>query len=257
MPISSNFREGLTAQEYFISTHGARKGLADTALRTADAGYLTRRLVDIAQDVIINEIDCGTLEGIWIHKADDVAGQSLSSRLYSRYVAAPVFDPTTGEMLCDRNEIIDHEHARKIAEAGVTDVKVRSAMTCELTHGICAMCYGIDLGRGARWKWARLSVSLPPNPSASLVRSLTLRTFHTGGVAAGGDITTGLPAWKNCSKRARRPRAKRWSLKLKAWCALSSQTNTAICAWSASNMPKWSRTPTISRRVEYRGQGRR
>src|SRR5204862_5856027 len=106
-PITSNFREGLTVLQYFISTHGARKGLADTALRTADAGYLTRRLVDIAQDVIINEIDCGTHEGIWIHKADDVAGQSLMSRLYSRYTADPVIDPNTGEVLMERDEVID------------------------------------------------------------------------------------------------------------------------------------------------------
>jgi len=193
MPISSNFREGLTAQEYFISTHGARKGLADTALRTADAGYLTRRLVDIAQDVIINEIDCGTLEGIWIHKADDVAGQALSSRLYSRYVSAPVFDPKTGEILCDRNEIIDHERARKIMEAGVTDVKVRSAMTCELTHGICAMCYGIDLGRGTMVEMGSAVGIVAAQSIGEPGTQLTLRTFHTGGVAAGGDITTGLP----------------------------------------------------------------
>jgi len=121
--------------------------------------------------LIINEIDCETQEGIWIHKADDVAGQSLSSRLYSRYAAAPVFDPTTGEMLCDRNEIIDHERARKIAVAGVTDVKVRSAMTCELTHGICAMCYGIDLGRGATVEMGQQSVLSLPSPSVSLVPS--------------------------------------------------------------------------------------
>jgi DNA-directed RNA polymerase subunit beta' len=195
MPISSNFREGLTAQEYFISTHGARKGLADTALRTADAGYLTRRLVDIAQDVIINEIDCGTQEGIWIRKSDDVAGQALSSRLYSRYVAAPVFDPATGEMLCDRDEMMDHERARKIAVAGVTDVKVRSAMTCELTHGICAMCYGIDLGRGATVEMGSAVGIVAAQSIGEPGTQLTLRTFHTGGVAVGGggDITTGLP----------------------------------------------------------------
>jgi DNA-directed RNA polymerase subunit beta' len=195
MPISSNFREGLTAQEYFISTHGARKGLADTALRTADAGYLTRRLVDIAQDVIINEIDCGTHEGIYIRKADDVAGQSLSNRLYSRYAAAAVLDPQTGEVLCDRNEMMDHERARKIAEAGVTDVKVRSAMTCELTHGICAMCYGIDLGRGATVEMGSAVGIVAAQSIGEPGTQLTLRTFHTGGVAvgSGGDITTGLP----------------------------------------------------------------
>src|SRR5687768_12934672 len=144
MPIRSNFREGLTAQEYFISTHGARKGLADTALRTADAGYLTRRLVDIAQDIIINEHDCGTHDGVWIRKRDDVAGQSLSSRLYSRLLAENVIDPKTGEVIGEYNDIINQELARRIAAAGVEEVKVRSALTCELQHGICSKCYGLD-----------------------------------------------------------------------------------------------------------------
>ncbi|HSJ86316.1 MAG TPA: DNA-directed RNA polymerase subunit beta', partial [Anaerolineales bacterium] len=132
MPIRSNFREGLTAQEYFISTHGARKGLADTALRTADAGYLTRRLVDIAQDIIINEHDCGTHDGVYIRRKDDVAGQSMSSRLYSRLLAEAVIDPKTGEVIGEYNQVINQELARKIAASGVAEVKVRSAMTCEL-----------------------------------------------------------------------------------------------------------------------------
>ena len=148
MPIRSNFREGLTAQEYFISTHGARKGLADTALRTADAGYLTRRLVDIAQDIIINEYDCGTHEGIWVRKSDDVAGQSIMNRIYSRLAAERVLDPQTGEVLAEYNDVITHDLARKIANTSVSEMKLRSPMTCELTHGICAKCYGIDLGRG-------------------------------------------------------------------------------------------------------------
>ncbi len=193
LPIRSNFREGLTALEYFISTHGARKGLADTALRTADAGYLTRRLVDIAQDIIINEIDCGTQEGIWIRKSDDVAGQSLSSRLYGRLAAAPVIDPNTGEILVDRDEIITHEHARRITAAGVTDIKVRSPMTCQLTHGICAKCYGIDLGRGTMVEMGSAVGIVAAQSIGEPGTQLTLRTFHTGGVAAGGDITTGLP----------------------------------------------------------------
>ncbi len=193
LPIRSNFREGLTALEYFISTHGARKGLADTALRTADAGYLTRRLVDIAQDIIINEIDCGTQEGIWIRKSDDVAGQSLSSRLYGRLAAEPVIDPTTGEVLVDRDEIITHEHARRITNAGLTDIKVRSAMTCQLTHGICAKCYGIDLGRGSMVEMGSAVGIVAAQSIGEPGTQLTLRTFHTGGVAAGGDITTGLP----------------------------------------------------------------
>ncbi|PWH16130.1 MAG: DNA-directed RNA polymerase subunit beta' [Anaerolineae bacterium] len=193
LPIRSNFREGLTALEYFISTHGARKGLADTALRTADAGYLTRRLVDIAQDIIINEVDCGTKEGIWIRKSDDVAGQSMSSRLYGRLAAEAVIDPHTGEVIVDRDEMITHDVARRITAAGVTDVRVRSPMTCQLRHGICAKCYGIDLGRGTMVELGAAVGIVAAQSIGEPGTQLTLRTFHTGGVAAGGDITTGLP----------------------------------------------------------------
>ena len=193
MPIRSNFREGLTAQEYFISTHGARKGLADTALRTADAGYLTRRLVDIAQDIIINEHDCGTHLGIWIRRKDDVAGQSMMSRLYGRLVAERVLDPKTGEVLAERDDPMDHDLARKIAVAGVEEVKVRSALTCELTHGICSKCYGIDMARGTMVEMGSAVGIVAAQSIGEPGTQLTLRTFHTGGVAAGGDITTGLP----------------------------------------------------------------
>ncbi len=193
LPIRSNFREGLTALEYFISTHGARKGLADTALRTADAGYLTRRLVDIAQDIIINETDCHTQEGIYIRKADDVAGQSLATRLYSRLSAETLTDPATGEVIVERDQVIDHERARQIANAGYEQVKVRSPMTCELNHGICAKCYGLDLGRGAMVEMGSAVGIVAAQSIGEPGTQLTLRTFHTGGVAAGGDITTGLP----------------------------------------------------------------
>ena len=195
MPIRSNFREGLTAQEYFISTHGARKGLADTALRTADAGYLTRRLVDIAQDIIINEVDCGTHDGVWIRKSDDVAGQSLMSRLYSRLAAERVLDPKTGEVLAEYNDVITHDLARKIANTSVSEMKVRSPMTCELNHGICAKCYGIDLGRGELVELGSAVGIVAAQSIGEPGTQLTLRTFHTGGVASQGaaDITTGLP----------------------------------------------------------------
>lgn len=194
MPIRSNFREGLTAQEYFISTHGARKGLADTALRTADAGYLTRRLVDIAQDIIINEQDCGTRDGIWIRKSDDIAGQSMQTRMYSRLTAERVIHPQSGEVLADVDEIITHDLARKIAESGIEEVKVRSPLTCELDHGICAKCYGIDLGRGAMVDLGSAVGIVAAQSIGEPGTQLTLRTFHTGGVAAAAaDITTGLP----------------------------------------------------------------
>jgi len=193
LPIRSNFREGLTALEYFISTHGARKGLADTALRTADAGYLTRRLVDIAQDVIINDEDCGTSEGLMIRSTDDIAGQSMGSRIFGRYAADTVIDPNTGEVLVDRDEMINHDQVRLITAANLEEVLVRSPLTCELSHGICAKCYGMDLGRGKLVEVGSAVGIVAAQSIGEPGTQLTLRTFHTGGVAAVGDITTGLP----------------------------------------------------------------
>jgi DNA-directed RNA polymerase subunit beta' len=207
LPIRSNFRQGLTALEYFISTHGARKGLADTALRTADAGYLTRRLVDIAQDIIINEIDCGTRDSVVIRRSDDVAGQSLSSRLYSRLLAEPVIHPETGEVIGERDEVIDHVLARGITASGVEEVKVRSALTCELQHGICAKCYGLDLGRGDMVDLGAAVGIVAAQSIGEPGTQLTLRTFHTGGVAAGGaDITTGLPRVEELFEARKQPK---------------------------------------------------
>jgi len=206
LPITSNFREGLTALEYFISTHGARKGLADTALRTADAGYLTRRLVDIAQDIIINEVDCGTEDGIWIRKEDDIAGQSLGERLFGRSVAARVVDPKTGEVIAERDALLDHDLIRKVTVAGVDKVFVRSPMTCSLIHGICAKCYGMDLGRGELVTLGSAVGVVAAQSIGEPGTQLTLRTFHTGGVAAGGDITTGLPRVEELFEARRMPK---------------------------------------------------
>ncbi len=206
LPIKSNFREGLTALEYFISTHGARKGLADTALRTADAGYLTRRLVDIAQDAIINEVDCGTTDGIWIRKSDDVAGQSMDTRLYGRLTASRVIDPMTGEVIADRDQMLDHIVIRKILNAGITEVKVRSPLTCELQHGLCAKCYGMDLGRGRMVELGSAVGIVAAESIGEPGTQLTLRTFHTGGVAAGSDITTGLPRVEELFEARRMPK---------------------------------------------------
>jgi len=206
MPIRSNFREGLSALEYFISTHGTRKGLADTAIRTADAGYLTRRLVDVAQDMIINNEDCGTEEGIWVSAADDVAGQPFSERIYGRLLADRVIDPETGEVIGEHNDMVNKELSRKIIKAGVQKIKVRSPLTCELIHGICARCYGMDLGRG---KMVQLGSAVGVVAAQSIGEpgtQLTLRTFHTGGVAAGGDITTGLPRVEELFEARRMPR---------------------------------------------------
>jgi DNA-directed RNA polymerase subunit beta' len=206
LPIKSNFREGLTALEYFISTHGARKGLADTALRTADAGYLTRRLVDVAQDVIINEDDCGTDEGIWILKSDDVAGQPMSARMYGRMTAAPVADPATGEILLDSGEQLDHDAVRKLTAANVEEIKVRSPLLCQLRHGICKGCYGMDLGRGGLVEQGSAVGIVAAQSIGEPGTQLTLRTFHTGGVAAGGDITTGLPRVEELFEARRAPK---------------------------------------------------
>ncbi len=193
MPILSNFREGLTALEYFISTHGARKGLADTALRTADAGYLTRRLVDVAQDIIVNEEDCGTTNGLWIRADEDIAGQSFSERIYGRILAERVVDPKTGEIIFEQNDELNHENVKKIVSLDVQAVKVRSPLTCEMVHGICANCYGIDLGRGDKVKLGSTVGIIAAQSIGEPGTQLTLRTFHTGGVASSGDITTGLP----------------------------------------------------------------
>ena len=193
LPIRSNFREGLTALEYFISTHGSRKGLADTALRTADAGYLTRRLVDVVQDIISSEIECGTENGIWIAAEDDLSRQNFGAAMFSRMTVERVVHPETGEIIVDAGTIVDQNHVRKIMNAGVTKLKMRSPLTCETKFGVCANCYGLDLGRG---KLVKLGAAVGIVAAQSIGEpgtQLTLRTFHTGGVAGGTDITTGLP----------------------------------------------------------------
>ncbi|HZY44248.1 MAG TPA: DNA-directed RNA polymerase subunit beta', partial [Anaerolineae bacterium] len=206
LPIRSNFREGLTALEYFISTHGARKGLADTALRTADAGYLTRRLVDVAQDVMINERDCGTESGIWIRRKDDVGGQNMAVRMIGRVPAAPILHPKTGEVVAERNVIIDEDHSEAIDKSGVAEVFMRSPMTCVLRHGICQMCYGRDLGRGTIVALGSAVGIVAAQSIGEPGTQLTLRTFHTGGVAAGGDITHGLPRVEELFEARKKPR---------------------------------------------------
>jgi DNA-directed RNA polymerase subunit beta' len=206
LPIRSSFRDGLTTLEYFISTHGARKGLTDTALRTADAGYLTRRLVDIAQDVIINDEDCKTDNGIFIRRSDDVAGQEFYTRLLGRVVAKRVANPKTGEVMLKRGDVINFELARKIDAAGVEEVYVRSPLTCDLQFGLCKQCYGMDLGRG---KMVELGAAVGIVAAQSIGEpgtQLTLRTFHTGGVAAGGDITTGLPRVEELFEARKKPK---------------------------------------------------
>jgi DNA-directed RNA polymerase subunit beta' len=206
LPIRSNFRDGLTALEYFISTHGARKGLADTALRTADAGYLTRRLVDVAQDLIIMDVDCGTEDGIHIRRRDDVAGQTFDSRLFGRVAAQKVVDPHTGELIVGPTEIITMEEAKRITASGLEEVVVRSPLTCDLRHGLCQTCYGLDLGRGAVVDMGVAVGIIAAQSIGEPGTQLTLRTFHTGGVAAGGDITSGLPRVEELFEARKKPK---------------------------------------------------
>ncbi|HOG47332.1 MAG TPA: DNA-directed RNA polymerase subunit beta', partial [Anaerolineae bacterium] len=194
LPIRSNFREGLTTLEYFISTHGARKGLADTALRTADAGYLTRRLVDVAQDVIVNADDCGTRDGVWIDAASSQsAGETFAERVLGRLAASQVVHPLTGEVLIERDQMITEERMEALQEAGITKLRVRSPMTCQMRYGICAKCYGRDLARGELVRIGEAVGTIAAQSIGEPGTQLTLRTFHTGGVAGGGDITQGLP----------------------------------------------------------------
>ena len=192
-PIKANFREGLSVLEYFISTHGARKGLADTALRTADSGYLTRRLIDVAQEVTVSLEDCGTEAGAWVGEDPDAAlASAFADSLRSRYVAQPVADPATGEILLDAGEELDDEAISRIVMCGVTGVLVRSPLFCEATRGVCLRCYGIQLGTGEPAMLGEAVGIIAAQSIGEPGTQLTMRTFHTGGIA-GADITSGLP----------------------------------------------------------------
>ena len=193
LPIRSSFREGLTVLEYFISTHGARKGLADTAIRTADSGYLTRRLIDVSQDVIVTEEDCGTTAGVWVdQQAERGVAESLADRITGRLAASPVIDPKTGEIIVDRNELIDEEKVKQIIEANVPRVHIRSPLTCEARHGVCQRDYGRSLARGRLVELGEAVGIIAAQSIGEPGTQLTMRTFHTGGIA-GLDITSGLP----------------------------------------------------------------
>jgi DNA-directed RNA polymerase subunit beta' len=194
LPIKSSFREGLTVLEYFISTHGARKGLADTALKTADSGYLTRRLVDVAQDVIVREDDCGTDRGMLVKSLTDGTEVivKLEERLVGRYARKTVKHPETGEILVKENEMITEDIANAIIKAGIDQVWIRSAFTCNTRHGVCKKCYGRNLATGAEVEVGEAVGIIAAQSIGEPGTQLTMRTFHTGGVA-GDDITQGLP----------------------------------------------------------------
>jgi len=184
-PITANFREGLTPLQYFISTHGARKGLADTALKTANAGYLTRRLVDVAQDIILTEIDCGTKDGIYITALIE-GGEivmPLEDRIYGRTIADDIKDPLTGEIIVKRNTLIDQSLAKKIVDAGIDRVKIRSVLTCKSKYGVCSKCYGMDLARGEPVEIGEAIGVIAAQSIGEPGTQLTMRTFHIGGAA--------------------------------------------------------------------------
>ncbi len=195
IPIRANYREGLNILEYFISSRGARKGLADTALRTADSGYLTRRLVDVSQDVIIRDDDCGCKEGIVVKAIMDGNRvlESLSERLVGRFPLNDVVNPETGEVLAPVNKMISKAVADKIADCGITEVKIRSLITCKSRHGVCRKCYGSNLAFNEPVQVGEAVGIIAAQSIGEPGTQLTMRTFHTGGIAGGEDITQGLP----------------------------------------------------------------
>ena len=199
MPIRANYREGLNILEYFISSRGARKGLADTALRTADSGYLTRRLVDVSQDVIIRQEDCGTHVGIEIFdiKNGNEMIEPLSERLVGRYLVEDLKDPKTGEMICSRNKLINVHDAERIVAAleaeGKDSISIRSVLQCQAKHGVCAKCYGANLANGNIVQVGEAVGVISAQSIGEPGTQLTMRTFHTGGIASAEDITQGLP----------------------------------------------------------------
>ena len=196
IPVTSSFSEGLTVSEFFISTHGARKGSADTALKTADSGYLTRRLVDVAQDVIVKEEDCGTMQGVVVREFfDEKAGtviESLYDRILGRYTSKPVVHPETKEVIVDKDVLINEPQAEKIVKAGVKEVEIRNILTCKTKHGVCTKCYGRNLATGNLVETGEAVGIMAAQSIGEPGTQLTMRTFHTGGVA-GDDITQGLP----------------------------------------------------------------
>ena len=209
IPVKSNFREGLTVSEFFLSTHGARKGSADTALKTADSGYMTRRLVDVAQDIIVREEDCGTTQGVLVSAfKDDKDGiiEPLYDRIMGRFTSKKVINPETKELIVDKNELITEAIADKIIKAGIEEVEIRTALTCRTNHGVCQKCYGRNLATGNIVEIGEAVGIMGAQSIGEPGTQLTMRTFHTGGVA-GTDITQGLPRVEELFE-ARMPKGK-------------------------------------------------
>src|SRR5699024_943528 len=208
LPITSSFREGLTVLEYFISTHGARKGLADTELKTANSGYLTRRLVDVDQDVIVREKDCGTDRRLKVTTLTEGAEviEPLLDRLVGRTLFETIKDPQTGEVIVEADEVISEDQAKQVIDAGIEEATIRSAFTCNTKHGVCKKCYGRNLATGDEVEVGEAVGIIAAQSIGEPGTQLTMRTFHTGGVA-GDDITQGLPRIQELFE-ARNPKGK-------------------------------------------------
>ena len=208
MPIRANYREGLNILEYFISSRGARKGLADTALRTADSGYLTRRLVDVSQEVIVREDDCHATEGILVSEISEGNSviESFADRLIGRYALHDVVNPATGELIVSKDKMMDMFDAQKIEDAGITELEIRSVMTCRSHVGVCARCYGSNISNGQCVKVGESVGIIAAQSIGEPGTQLTMRTFHTGGIASADDITQGLPRVEELFE-SRRPKA--------------------------------------------------
>ena len=211
MPVKANFREGMKVLEYFMAARGARKGLSDTALRTADSGYLTRRLVDVSQEIIVHEQDCGDRRGLWVSKIVDVLPggkeeviEPFADRLAGRFTIGEVVDEATGEVLVPDNTMLSEEDVQRIERAGITRVHVRSVINCRAKHGVCVHCYGADLSSGQPVSVGEAVGIIAAQSIGEPGTQLTMRTFHSGGVA-GGDITQGLPRVEEIFE-ARRPK---------------------------------------------------
>ena len=235
IPIKANFREGLSVLEYFISSRGARKGLADTALRTADSGYLTRRLVDVSQDVIIREDDCGTHEGVWAsaiyEKGQEV--QSLAVSIHGRFPAVPIVDPLTGEVVFDTDHMLMPEDADVLKAHGIEKVLIRSVLACEAKSGVCAKCYGINLAVGQPVNPGEAVGVIAAQSIGEPGTQLTMRTFHTGGVA-GDDITQGLPRVEELFE-ARKPKKMAVLSEINGTVSISETRKNAVFAITVTN----------------------
>ena len=211
IPIIASFKEGLSVQEFFLSTHGSRKGTADTALKTADAGYLTRRLVDVVQDLIVREEDCGTIQGLevsaFMDEKSNTSIESFQERILGRFSNQKVINPQTGNVIVNKNELITERIVEKILEAGIDHIEIRSILTCKTRNGVCQKCYGRNLATGNIVEIGEAIGIMAAQSIGEPGTQLTMRTFHTGGVAGAGDITLGLPRVEELFE-ARTPKAK-------------------------------------------------